>query len=116
MRYALLSHFDESALASIPPEVLQAQIGRFIAFTEALARSGVLRDAQQLAPSSATTTVTVRDGERVTHDGPYAETKEVFGGWWVVEVDDLDTALEHAAACPVSEHGVVEVRPLLDLG
>lgn len=116
MRYVLLNHYDESALATVPPEIMQAQMGRFIAYTEALAASGVLRGAEQLAPSSATTTVRVRDGETVLHDGPLAELTEVFGGWWIVEVPDLDTALRHAADNPGAEYGGIEVRPLIDLG
>lgn len=116
MRYALLNHFDESALAGLPAEVVQAQIGRFIAYTQALAASGVLRGAEQLQPSPATTTVRVRDGETLLHDGPLAELTEVFGGWWIVEVPDLDTALKHAADCPGAEFGAIEVRPLVELG
>ncbi len=73
---------------------------RFIAFTQALAQAGVLRDAQQLTPSTSSTTVRVREGETLLHDGPYAELKESFGGWWVVEAADLDAALVWARQCP----------------
>ena len=76
----------------------------------------MLRDGQQLTPSVTGTTVRVRDGETLLHDGPYAELKEAFGCWWVVEADDLDTALDWTRQCPGAEYGAVEVRPLVDLG
>lgn len=116
MRYALLNHFDESTTAALTPEEMQASIGRFIAFTQAMAEAGILRDAQQLTATATATTVRVRDGEALLHDGPYAELKESFGGWWVLEVDDLDAALSWAKRCPGAESGAVEVRPLVDLG
>lgn len=116
MRYVLLSHYDESAFAALPPDELQTQLDRYVAYSRALAASGVLRGAEQLPPSSATTTVRVRDGETLLHDGPLAELTEVFGGWWIIEVPDLDTALKHAADCPGAEHGAVEVRPLVEHG
>lgn len=116
MRYVLMNHYDESAFAALPPEVLQAQTARFIDYTQALAASGVLRGAEQLQPTSATTTVRVRDGETLLHDGPFAELTEVFGGWWIIEVPDLDRALKYAADCPGAEHGAVEVRPLVEFG
>lgn len=116
MRYVLLNHYDETAFAALPPDVLQSELERFIAFTRALADSGVLRGAEQLQPTSATTTVRVRDGETLLHDGPFAELTEVFGGWWIIEVPDLDTALKHAADCPGAQQGAVEVRPLVEFG
>lgn len=116
MRYALLNHYDEPATAALPAEEMQERMGRFIAFTQALAQAGVLRDGQQLTPSATGTTVRVRDGETLLHDGPYAELKEAFGGWWVVEADDLDAALTWARQCPGAEYGAIEVRPLVDLG
>lgn len=116
MRYALLNHFNESALAGLPPEIVQAEMQRFIAYTQALSESGVLRGAEQLQPPAATTTVRVRDGELLLHDGPLAELTEVFGGWWIIEAPDLDTALKHAGECPGAESGAVEVRPVIDLG
>lgn len=116
MRYALLNHYDESAVAGLPPEVVQAQMQRFIAYTQALAESGVLRGAEQLQSAAVTTTVRVRDGETLLHDGPLAELTEVFGGWWIVEAPNLDAALKHAADCPGAQFGAIEVRPLVDLG
>ena len=116
MRYAVLNHFDETETGSLAPEEQQARIGKFIAFTQALAQAGILRDAQQLTPTVTATTIRVRDGEALLHDGPYAELKESFGGWWVLEVDDLDAALDWAKKCPGAEFGAVELRPLVDLG
>lgn len=116
MRYVLLNHYNESTIATLPPEIIADQMQRFIAYTEALATSGVLRGAEQLQPTTATTTVRVRDGETLLHDGPLAELTEVFGGWWIIEAPDLDTALKHAADCPGAQHGAIEVRPLIEFG
>lgn len=116
MQYALLNHYDETATAGLPPEVLQATMGAFIAFTQAMDAAGILRGRGQLQPTATATTVQVRDGERLVTDGPFAETREVFGGWWVVDVPDLDSAPDWAATCPGAAHGTIEVRPLVDLG
>jgi hypothetical protein len=116
MRYILLSHVDRAALAATAPEVFQATMGRFVAFTQALAESGVLRGAEHLQPADTATTVRVRDGETLLTDGPYAELAESFGGFWIVEAPDLDTVLKYAADCPAAEYGSCEVRPLVELG
>jgi hypothetical protein len=73
----------------------------------------VLSGAGGLQPPTMSTTVRLRDGQRVVHDGPYADTKEQLGGYFVLEVPDLDPALEWAARCPAAAAGSVEVRPLL---
>jgi hypothetical protein len=83
------------------------------AYLDALTESGVLSGAGGLQPPATSTTVRLRDGQRVVHDGPYADTKEQLGGYFVLEVPDLDHALEWAARCPAAAAGSVEVRPLL---
>lgn len=82
-------------------------------YIEALTASGVLRGAGGLTPPEAATTLRLREGRRLVQDGPYAETKEQLGGYFVLEVDDVDAAMEWAARCPSSATGSVEVRPLL---
>ncbi|MEW1699627.1 YciI family protein [Streptomyces sp. NPDC093249] len=116
MRYILMSHVDESALAGLAPEEFQATIERFVAFTQALAESGVLRGAEQLQSPDTATTVRSRQGEVLLTDGPYAELSESFGGFWIVEAADLDTVLKYAADCPATDFGSVEVRSLVELG
>jgi len=90
-------------------------MGRFVAFTQALAESGVLRGAEHLQPADTATTVRVRDGELLLTDGPHADVVESFGGFWIVEAPDLDTVLKYAADCPATDLGSVEVRLLVEL-
>lgn len=116
MRYILMSQVDDAAIGKLEPDAGQALMQRFVDFTTALARSGVLRGAEQLHPADTATTVRVRDGGPVLTDGPFADVTEVFGGFWIVEADDLDAALAHAARCPAVEVGSVEVRGLVELG
>lgn len=116
MRYILMSNVDDKALGALPPDQLAAVTDRFIAFTRALAESGVLRGAEQLQPADTATTLRVRDGEPVLTDGPFADVTESFGGFWIVEAPDLDTALGHARACPATGFGSVEVRALVEFG
>ena len=96
MKYALLIYADEKAWASVPHDEQHAIYG------------------DQLADSPAATTVRVRDGQQLVTDGPFAETKEQLGGYFLVEVDDLDTAIELAGKLPGARHGSVEVRPIIE--
>lgn len=116
MRYMLLSNIDGPAMATLSTDQNAELMDRFIAFTRALAESGVLRGAEALQPADTATTLRVRDGEQVLTDGPFADVAESFGGYWIVEVPDLDTALKHAAECPAAEVGSVEVRAIAELG
>jgi hypothetical protein len=85
------------------------------AYTKALIDAGVMRGGNGLKPAFTGTTVRVRDGRREVQDGPYADTKEHLGGYYVIDVPDLDTALEWAAKNPAASSGAVEVRPILTL-
>jgi len=116
MRYILMSYVDQSRVATLPPEQMQALMGRYISFTQALAESGIMRGAEHLQPVETATSVRNRDGESVLTDGPFADISEVFGGFWIIDVPDLDTALKHAADCPASDVGCTEVRPLVERG
>jgi hypothetical protein len=88
-----------------------ALIGAYRAYSKALTDAGVMVGGTPLQPPRAATTVRQRDGKRQVQDGPYAETKEQLGGYYVVEVPGLDEALEWAARCPAAATGAVEVRP-----
>lgn len=111
MRYTLLLHYPEQSEATIGREAIEEGMRAFHAYAEALDAAGVLRSAEVLQPSSASTTVRRRDGELRIQDGPFAETKEQLGGTFVIDVPDLDAALEWAGRAPSVEWGAVEVRP-----
>ena len=96
------------------PEEMAAEMPRWNAFTEELQSAGIMRSGDALHGAEAATTVRVRDGETQVTDGPFAETKETLGGYYQIEVPDLDTALKYAARMPNITYGSVEVRPVVD--
>jgi len=115
VQYMLLIHADENAYQQLGEEE-RATLGQeYGAFTAGLRESGVFVEGNQLAPSSTATRVQVRDTERIVTDGPYAETKEQLGGYYVVEADSLDEAIEHAAGIPAARGGTIEVRPVVQV-
>lgn len=112
MRYMLLIHHDEAALAAAPQAELWAEYG---AFNAALAKAGA-SSGERLLPSSAATTVRVASGKTAVLDGPYAETKEQFAGYFFVEAADLDEAIAWAGRCPSAKYGSIEIRPVAPAG
>jgi hypothetical protein len=90
--------------------------GYYAALTEELAASGELIVSEALADASLTARVSVRDGQAITSDGPFAEAKELLAGFFLLECESMDRAVEVAARVPEAEFGLVEVRPVLDLG
>ncbi|OZB86162.1 YciI family protein [Microbacterium sp. 13-71-7] len=112
MRYTLLLQYPEMSAEELGPEVLAEGMRAFDVYAKALDEAGVLRSAEVLHPSTATTTVRVREGRPVIQDGPFADTREQLGGSFVIEVDDLDAAIAWAAKAPSVEWGAVEVRPV----
>lgn len=114
MQYAILIHESESELAAREdPERATGYWAAYTAYSHALVEAGVMRGGAGLTPPAVATTVRVRDGKRQVQDGPYADTKERLGGFYLIEVPDLDKALAWAARCPASSTGSVEVRPTL---
>lgn len=111
MRYTLLLHYPEMSADELGPEALAEGMRAFDVYAKALDEAGVLRSAEVLRPSFATTTVRERDGQLLVQDGPYADTKEQLGGTFVIDVDDLDAALEWARRAPSLAWGAVEIRP-----
>lgn len=109
MKYILLVHVPKSSLER-PPDPTAVAAGR--AYGEALHAAGIFVAGVGLGSPDNATIVSVRDGKRQVHDGPYAETKEFLGGFVVIDVPDLDTALEWAARNPSAATGAVEVMPL----
>ena len=112
MRYILSIYDDEQRWADASPEQMQAALAAHEAFTREAGERIVGGDA--LEPTQTATTVRVRDGESVLTDGPFAETKEQLGGFYLLECADLDEALAWAAKIPDAATGSVEVRPVMD--
>jgi len=112
MRYVLMSCTDEEAFAVLGPEARSALVAENLGFAVEMVRRGVVLSGERLRPTSDATTVRVRDGEVLVADGPFAETKEQVGGYYVVECADLDEAIEVASKIPAARSGLVEVRPI----
>lgn len=110
MRYTLLLQYPEMTADDLSPEALAEGMRAFDEYAKALDDSGVLRGAEVLQPSSATTTVRLADGQLLVQDGPFADTREQLGGTFSIEVDDLDQAIAWAAKAPSVGWGAVEVR------
>jgi hypothetical protein len=113
MQYVLLINDDEKVWGDMPEDERNAVYGEYMRYTEELQRRGILVGANQLQPSGTATVVHVEDGKTITTDGPYAETKEVLGGYYLIDVDTLDEALEWAAKIPSARYGHIEVRPIV---
>jgi hypothetical protein len=118
MRYAILIYDTESANPSTEPppaEVMQQVMAEYNAYTKRLRDSGAFQAGEALQPVPTATTIRQQDGRNVTTDGPFAETKEALGGFYIVEARDLDEALELGAACPGLKYGsAIEVRPVVE--
>jgi hypothetical protein len=114
MQYMLLIYVPEEAPGGGAAPAMP-DMEPWNAYTDWLREKGIYRAGEPLAPTSSATTIRVRDGRRLTTDGPFAETKEVLGGYYVVETDDLDLALEAAARCPGALYGSLEVRPIVGM-
>ena len=110
MQYMLLLHADSTAFMKMKPEEMEQAMGAYTAYTDALKTAKVFVAGDRLKPSSTASTVRVSDGKTKVKDGPFAETKEQLGGYYLIEVPDLDAALKWAAKCPGAHHGIVEVR------
>ncbi|MEL6735661.1 MAG: YciI family protein [Pseudomonadota bacterium] len=111
MRYTLFLYSDPSGFADVPPEVIEESKAAFGHYIGALREAGVFVETDWLQPASTATTVSMADGETRIQDGPFADTKEQLGGFFVIDVPDLDTALNWAKQCPAVHYGKVEVRP-----
>jgi hypothetical protein len=116
MRYLLLIYTPEVDPSTVAPEVQQAEFAAYDALTRELRDSGANLGGEALEPTSTATTVRVRDGQVQTTDGPFAETKEALGGYYLVEAKDLDEAISWAAKIPGAKNGAIEVRPIWEFG
>lgn len=117
MRYAILIYDEQTANPSPNPPDLQeyAQVlDLWNNYTKMLRDTGAHLGGEALQPVTTATTVRIKDGKTLTTDGPFAETKEALGGFYLIEARDLDHALELAAACPGAQEGSIEVRPIME--
>jgi len=115
MRYVLLICPDQTAEEALSPEEGSARLAEYVAFGEEMGKRGVLEGGARLRPTTDATTVRVRDGDVLTSDGPFAETKEQIGGYYLVDCKDLDEAIEVASKIPGARHGSIEVRPIWEM-
>lgn len=112
MHFTMMFYMSPSEFsARTDPEEKQAFWGAFLPYMQAVKDAGIFRGGAGLEPPYSATTLRIREGKRLVQDGPYADTKEQLGGFFIIEVPDLDTALDWAARYPAGPDGVVEVRP-----
>ena len=112
MQYLLLLYADPSGFAAMKPQEAQQAMAAYAAFSEALSKEKVAVNSNRLRPASDATTVRITNGKTNVLNGPYAESREQLGGYFLIDVPDLDAALKWAARCPGASHGSVEVRPV----
>jgi hypothetical protein len=116
MRYLLLIHVDPSHLPSPDTDAGQAMYAEYRGFTGWLQESGMFLGGEALQDVANTTSVSIRDGQRIVTDGPFAETKEHLAGYYLIEASDLDAAIDVALRIPDARLGTVEVRPIQEFG
>ena len=113
MQYILLIYSSEKMWDGKTPEEINQVMGEYGAFTESIVKSGNFKAGEELQPTIAATTVRVRNGTPETTDGPFAETREQLGGFYLIDADNLDQAIEIAGRIPSARDGCVEVRPIM---
>jgi hypothetical protein len=112
MQYLLMIYQNEAEAAKIDPAAGQKMMGEYQTFTQSIIESGNFKGGDRLQPASTATTVRVRDGKTLTTDGPFAETREQLGGYYMIDAKDLDAAIAIAARIPGARVGSIEVRPI----
>jgi hypothetical protein len=115
MKYMLLIYGNEAGMLAASKETAGQMLAAYGAYTEAMKKAGVHVGSNRLRPTASGTTVRVANGKTEVLDGPYAETKEQLGGYYMIDVPDLDAALSWAARCPGASHGTIEVRPIWEM-
>ena len=115
MKYMLLIYNDEERVRATPKEDLNKMMPAYAAYNEALKKAGIVLGGDRLQFSSNATTVRIQDGKTKVLNGPYAEAKEQLGGYYLIDVPDIDSALSWAARCPGANYGTVEVRPVWEM-
>jgi hypothetical protein len=113
MQYLLLIYDNEAMMKSATPAQTAAMHQAYGEFTASIVKSGNMKAGDALQPTSTATTVRIRDGKTLTTDGPFAETKEQLGGYYLIEAGNLDEAIKVAARVPSAAYGSIEVRPIM---
>ncbi len=116
MRYLLLIYSNEVPDSSVTPEQQQAVMNEYFAFNHEVNQRGVNKAGEALMPTAMATTVRIKEGKATITDGPFAETKEQLGGYYVLDVKNLDEAIEIAKLCPGAKYGSIELRPIVEFG
>ena len=114
MRYLILIYSDETGADQVTEAQYAEVMNAYNAYTAEMHSAGVMEGGEALHPTKSATTVRVRGGKRMTTDGPFAETKEALGGYYLIKAKDLDEAIEWAAKCPGAQVGSIEVRPIME--
>ena len=112
MQYLLLLYSNEAGWSNMTQAEQEQGMAAYRAYTEALKKAGVYKGSNRLQSVSSATTIRLEDGKTQVLDGPYIETKEQLGGYYLIEVPDLDAAISWASRCPGASHGTIEVRPI----
>ena len=112
MKYLLMIYTNEQQDAQRTPEEQEANMGEYFAFTNEIREAGVMLGGEALQPTTTATTVRVRQGQTASTDGPFAETKEQLGGYYLLDCENLDEAIKWAAKIPGAKEGCIEIRPL----
>jgi hypothetical protein len=112
MQYLLLIYGTESGWMNLPPEEMKKMYAGYMAVSKEMAEAGAMRGGAELKPVATALTIRVKNGKVLTMDGPFAETKEQLGGYYLIDVANLDEALKWAAKIPGAAYGCIEVRPL----
>jgi hypothetical protein len=114
MKYLLTIYMDEAGYGDVTPEQAQQVMAAYEAFGREVTEAGVMLGGEGLQASDTATTVQVRDGDTITSDGPFADTREQLGGYYLLDCRDLDEAIGWAAKIPGAQNGTIEVRPVMD--
>ena len=112
MQYLVMIYASEAEEAKMTPADTGKLMQAYGAYSEALVKAGAMQGGNRLRPVADATSVRVRNGKTEVLNGPYAETREQLGGYYLIDVPDLDAALSWAARCPTSSYGTIEVRPI----
>lgn len=113
MQYMMLIYWNQENDADMSPAELEAQYDAYRTFTSDVQAQGIMQHAEALEPTTMATAVRVRDAKILATDGPFAETKEQLGGYYLLECDNLDEAIEIAAQIPHAKNGCIEIRPVM---
>ena len=113
MKFMLLIHGNEQAMMENTKVDATGMTPEYAAYNEALIKAGAMLAGERLRPTTTAASVRVRNGKTEVLDGPYAETKEQFGGYYIIEAADFDAAMDWAEQCPAAHFGTIEVRPVI---